>query len=133
MFANVKIFREKMGLPIGQSPKLLSAEETSYFARFIMEELSEYLKANEEGSIVDAADALADLVYVSLGCAHAMGLPFDEIFDAVHFSNMLKVPANPALRSMRGMAYDVVKPITWIAPEPKIKQLIVDKLNKDLR
>jgi len=124
MFKSVGIFREKMGLPIGTVPKLLSAEETSYFARFIMEELSEYLKANEEHDLIGAADAIADLVYVSLGCAHAMGLPFEEIFEAVHTANMQKEPAGPYTRSLRGSQYDVVKPSGWMPPEPAIQNAI---------
>lgn len=124
MFKAVKTFRSAMGLPIGRMPMLLTAEETSYFARFIMEELSEYLRANEEQNIVDAADALADLVYVTLGCAAAMGLPFDEIFDAVHFANMHKTPATSTHRSTRGNAYDVIKPDGWQPPEPLIQRII---------
>ena len=34
---------------------------------------------------------IADVVYVALGAAAAMGLPFDRIFDAVHAANMTKV------------------------------------------
>jgi predicted HAD superfamily Cof-like phosphohydrolase len=94
-FDKVGEFRRAMYLPIGASPCLLPASQTSYFARFILEELSEYMRAVEEGSLVDAADALVDLVYVTLGCAHAMGLPFDELLDVVHDANMQKsLPAS---------------------------------------
>ena len=126
MYDKVYQFRKRMGLPVADSPTLLKPEDASYFARFIMEELSEFLKANEEQSLIDTADALADLVYVTLGCAHAMGLPFKEIFDVVHDANMAKVPANEARRSARGKAYDVIKPDGWQPPEPRIQDLIID-------
>lgn len=109
-----------MQLPQGAEPGFLTPAETSYFARFIMEELSEYLRACEEGVLVDAADALVDLVYVTMGCARAMGLPFDELFDIVHKANMQKQPANDYIRSIRGNQYDVVKPIGWVPPEDEM-------------
>ena len=133
MFKAVKVFREKMGLPINDVPALLPSDQASYFARFIMEELSEYLRACEENSIVNAADALADLVYVTLGCAHAMGLPFDEIFAVVHRANMSKQPATDLARSTRGKQYDVIKPENWQPPEPFIRELIVLKAQHEYK
>lgn len=123
-FKQVGEFRHKMALPVGDTPQLLEANQRSYFARFILEELSEYLKACEEGTLVDAADALVDLVYVTLGCAHAMGLPFDQLFAVVHKANMQKVPANEYVRSLRGSQYDVVKPIDWVAPEAEMLNVL---------
>lgn len=124
IFKQVGDFRRKMALPMSDIPQLLPANERSYFARFILEELSEYLKACEEGTLVDAADALVDLVYVTLGCAHAMGLPFDQLFNAVHKANMQKVPANEYIRSLRGSQYDVVKPMDWTPPEPEMLNIL---------
>lgn len=126
-FEHVGEFRHKMGLPISVNPHLLPATETSYFARFIMEELSEYLRACEENSLVNAADAIVDLVYVALGCAHAMGIPFDDLFSIVHRANMAKEPANEYLRSMRGNQYDVIKPPGWVAPEDEMLSIIKKK------
>lgn len=123
-FEKVGEFRKAMSLPIGDKPRFLQPAETSYFARFILEELSEYLRAVEEGHLVDAADALVDLVYVAMGCAHAMGMPFDRMFDIVHKSNMQKQPANDYIRSLRGQQYDVVKPIGWVGPECEMQVLI---------
>ena len=126
IFEQVGEFRHKMQLPIGNTPQLLEANQRSYFARFIMEELSEYLKACEEGTLVDAADALVDLVYVTLGCAHAMGLPFDQLFQVVHKANMSKVPANEYIRSLRGSQYDVVKPMGWVPPEDELRVILLN-------
>ena len=126
IFEQVGEFRHKMQLPIGNTPQLLEANARSYFARFILEELSEYLKACEEGTLVDAADALVDLVYVTLGCAHAMGLPFDQLFQVVHKANMLKMPANEYIRSLRGSQYDVVKPMGWVPPEDELRVILLN-------
>jgi predicted HAD superfamily Cof-like phosphohydrolase len=127
MLNEVKLFRYKMGLPLGSKPHLLSSEHASYHARFILEELSEFLMANEEQNLVDAADALADLTYVVLGCALHMGLPFDEIFQAVHHSNMLKEIAPSDVRSKRGMHFNLTKPKDWLPPEVAIRKLIESK------
>jgi predicted HAD superfamily Cof-like phosphohydrolase len=123
-FEKVGEFRKKLKLPMSGVPTFLSPEETSYFARFILEELSEYMRACEEQDLTSAADGLADLMYVTLGCAHAMGLPFDEIFDVVHKCNMQKVPASDEWRSLRGKQYDVVKPPGFTGPEWEISILI---------
>ena len=95
-----------------------------------MEELSEYLRACEENSLVDAADALVDLCYVTMGCAHAMGLPFDQLFNVVHEANMNKEPANDYIRSVRGSQYDVVKPVGWQAPEAMMLAIIQTEQHK---
>ena len=120
----VRVFRKQMQLAVSDKPVLLSPEMVSYFSRFILEELSEFMMANECENIVDAADALADLVYVVLGCAHAMGLPFDQIFKAVHEANMRKVIAPPDKRSAFGSQHDCVKPSNWKPPEPLIHAII---------
>lgn len=132
MFKSVGVFRDKMKLPMSNNPHLLTPEETSYFARFIMEELSEYLRANEEQNLVGAADAIVDLVYVALGAAHAMGLPFEELFDVVHKANLKKEPANEFCRSIRGNQYDVIKPVGWEAPEPEMEK-IINKAIKEVK
>jgi predicted HAD superfamily Cof-like phosphohydrolase len=95
-----------------------------------MEELSEYLRACEENSLVDAADALVDLVYVTMGCSHAMGLPFDQLFNVVHEANMNKEPANDYIRSLRGSQYDVIKPMGWQAPEAMMLAIIQTEQQK---
>jgi predicted HAD superfamily Cof-like phosphohydrolase len=124
MFDDVHVFRKTMQLPIGDAPHLLRATEVSYFARFIMEELSEFLRANEEGNLVKAADALVDLTYVAMGGAHAMGLPFNDLWKVVHAANMRKQPATALYRSVRGNQYDVVKPAGWVAPEATMQTII---------
>jgi hypothetical protein len=63
-------------------------------------------------------------VYVTLGCAHAKGLPFEDLFNVVHKANMQKEPANEFCRSIRGNQYDVIKPVGWVAPEEELQMLI---------
>ena len=119
-------FRKKLNLPVANRPNLLDSSDISFYARFIMEELSELLKAHEQGDLVAAADAIADLSYVTMGCAHHMGLPLPRILDIVHSANMEKVPGTTA----RGIKQDAQKPEGWTGPEPLISLLLMEKCER---
>lgn len=126
MYSKVLQFRNKLNLPVSYKPQLLEPVHISFYARFLMEELSELLKAHEKGSLVDAADAIADLAYVTMGCAHHMGLPLPEILDIVHDCNMKKVPG----ATSRGTQQDATKPAGWTGPEETIALLLFEKSRK---
>jgi len=115
----VREFRYKMGLKVSLQPRLLTWEEVSFYARFINEESSEFMKAHEDGDLVGAADALGDLVYLLVGAAQMMGLPFDKVLSAVHESNMGKVPG-----ASKRHKEDVAKPEDWVGPENRIRELL---------
>ena len=59
----------------------------------IEEEYNELKQAvySYDGSMVDVADALCDILYVTYGMAHACGIDIDECFREVHRSNMSKL------------------------------------------
>lgn len=126
IFSDVLKFRTKLGLPVSQKPTLLEPAHISFYARFLMEELSELLKAHEKGDLVDAADAIADLAYVTMGCAHHMGLPLPEILNAVHAANMQKEPGS----TRRGVSQDATKPADWVGPEETIALILFEKARK---
>jgi len=56
----------------------------------ILEELEEYLNAEDDNDIVGIADGLADMIYVIIGCSLEYGIPLDEIFNEIHKNNMTK-------------------------------------------
>lgn len=58
--------------------------------RLMMEELGELAEAIHTGDLVQIADGLADLEYVTVGTAIAFGIPHEEVFREVHRSNMTK-------------------------------------------
>jgi predicted HAD superfamily Cof-like phosphohydrolase len=126
IFLKVKKFRQKLGLPISETPQLLEPQHLSFYARFLMEELSELLKAHEKQDLVDAADAIADLAYVTMGCAHHMGIPLPRILDIVHDCNMDKVPGTTS----RGTQQDAMKPAGWVGPEEHIALILFEKNRK---
>ena len=54
-------------------------------------EVQELREAVAAGDLVKTLDALADIVYVTVGTAVTMGLPFDAALREVHRSNMTKL------------------------------------------
>jgi predicted HAD superfamily Cof-like phosphohydrolase len=126
-FNDVGEFHSKFGLrrvlevfPPG--PPQLSEEELEQlldFRRiFLEEELAEFTTAMSGMDFVEMADALVDLVYVAMGTAHLLGLPWHELWDEVQATNMAKkrAAANGA-DSKRGSSWDVVKPEGWQPPD----------------
>jgi len=116
IFGKVREFRIKLKLPVSNKAQLLEPVDISFYARFLMEELSELMKAHEKNNLVDAADAIADLAYVTMGCAHHMGINLPKILNIVHEANMKKEPGTTS----RGYVQDAVKPEGWIGPEDLI-------------
>lgn len=54
-------------------------------------EVQELRDALAAGDRIKVADALADIVYVAVGTAIVMGIPFDAVLAEVHRSNMTKL------------------------------------------
>lgn len=119
-FTDVGEFHEKFDLPVAGKtmPALLAYDIFMFRLKFLQEELNEFLLAHLENDLEKCGDALADLVYVALGTAHMMGLPFEEIWNEVQRANMLKERAKGANdnRSKRSHQLDVVKPEGWTPP-----------------
>jgi predicted HAD superfamily Cof-like phosphohydrolase len=73
-------------------------------------EVSELRDAVARGDLVAVADALADIVYVAVGTAVVMHLPFDEVLAEVHRSNMTKLIPPVEVRAdgkiMKGPHYE---------------------------
>ena len=57
----------------------------------ISEELDELKKAISDNNIVEIADALTDILYVTYGAGHAFGINLDKCFNEVQESNMSKL------------------------------------------
>ena len=57
----------------------------------IKEELLELENAIKENNLVETADALTDILYVTYGAGHAFGIDLDKCFEEVQKSNMSKL------------------------------------------
>lgn len=116
-YVDVVHFNVRFGLPAPTTPQLLDETTQLYRENFLLEELDEFAEAYRAGNLTDAADALVDLVYVALGTAVMMGLPWQQLWDEVQRANMSKVRATSVDESKRGSTLDVVKPPGWVAPD----------------
>tara|TARA_B100000700_G_scaffold310970_1_gene392179 strand:- start:285 stop:626 length:342 start_codon:yes stop_codon:yes gene_type:complete len=60
----------------------------------IEEELKELTEAMKNKDLLEVADALTDILYVTYGAGHAFGIDLDKCFDEVQNSNMSKLDEN---------------------------------------
>ncbi|AFS46982.1 phosphoribosyl-ATP diphosphatase [alpha proteobacterium HIMB5] len=90
-FEKVKIFMETFGQEVKSKPSLSSEKINSLRLSLIHEELDELNKAIQDKDIVEVADALTDILYVTYGAGHAFGINLDQCFNEVQNSNMSKL------------------------------------------
>ena len=60
----------------------------------INEELEELQDAIKDRNMLEIADALTDILYVTYGAGHAFGIDLDKCFNEVQESNMSKLGEN---------------------------------------
>ncbi len=104
--------REVRGVNIPVMPVRLTEARKQCAIDHLYEEFEEYREAD---TLVTEADALVDLVYVALGRLVEMGIAPGPVFDAVHETNMRKVPGHNEKRP--NDEHDAVKPDGWTPPD----------------
>ena len=102
-FDRVREFMEVFGQEVKIKPDWPKEEVCDLRVDLISEEFDELREAiyTKEGTLVDVADALTDLLVVIYGAGHAFGIDLDECFKEVHRSNMSKLgtDAKPIYRN----------------------------------
>jgi len=80
---------------IGNADQMTLVDEANYTLRYnlLKEENEEYLEACKKGDMVEIADALGDLLYITYGTIlkHGLQHKIEEVFDEIHRSNMSKL------------------------------------------
>jgi predicted HAD superfamily Cof-like phosphohydrolase len=115
---DVLAFHNKFCVPMATEPSLLDWEAYKFRRNFLHEELSEFEDSAARDDLEGMADALIDLVYIAMGTAHMMGLPWQPLWNRVQEANMTKRLAKPdGSDSKRGSPLDVVKPPGWVGPD----------------
>jgi len=77
----------------------------------VREELDEFKEALKNKDILEVADALTDILYVTYGAGHAFGIDLDKCFEEVQKSNMSKLDEkgkpiyNGSGKVMKGSSY----------------------------
>ena len=124
-FERVQEFMEVFGQEVKNNPEWPDGETMELRIDLIEEELGEFKDAilSADGTLVDIADALSDLLYVVYGAGHSFGLDLDACFKEVHRSNMSKLDerGNPIYREdgkvLKGPDFT----------EPDLESMIYDK------
>ena len=79
------------GQEVKKKSELSNDNINSLRLSLIQEELDELTKAINENDVLEVADALTDILYVTYGAGHAFGINLDKCFDEVQKSNMSKL------------------------------------------
>ena len=90
-FNKVKIFMETYGQEVKTKPSFSTDKINSLRYDLIKEELEELKEAMENKDLLEVADALTDILYVTYGAGHAFGIDLDKCFEEVQSSNMSKL------------------------------------------
>ena len=93
-FNKVKTFMETFGQEVKNKPSFSSDKINNLRYDLIKEELEELKKAMENKDLLEVADALTDILYVTYGAGHAFGIDLDKCFEEVQNSNMSKLGEN---------------------------------------
>ena len=110
-FQKVKTFMQTFGQDVKSSPAFSTDKINNLRYNLIKEELAELKQALDNKDLLEVADALTDILYVTYGAGHAFGIDLDKCFDEVQNSNMSKLGSdgkpiyNDAGKVMKGPDY----------------------------
>ena len=93
-FEKVKNFMETFGQDVKNKPSFSTDKINKLRYDLIKEELDEFKVALDSKDILEVADALTDILYVTYGAGHAFGIDLDKCFQEVQNSNMSKLNEN---------------------------------------
>ena len=93
-YEKVGIFMKTFGQEIKLDPSFSTDKINKLRLSLIREELEELSDAMNKKNLLEVADALTDILYVTYGAGHAFGINLDKCFDEVQNSNMSKLDIN---------------------------------------
>ena len=93
-FNKVGTFMKTFGQEVKTKPSFSGDKINKLRIDLIKEELEELQEAMKNNDLLEVADALTDILYVTYGAGHAFGIDLDKCFDEVQNSNMSKLDEN---------------------------------------
>ena len=93
-FNKVGTFMKTFGQEVKTKPSFSSDKINKLRIDLIKEELDELQEAMKNNDLLEVADALTDILYVTYGAGHAFGIDLDKCFSEVQNSNMSKLGKN---------------------------------------
>ena len=110
-FQKVKTFMQTFGQEVKSKPSFSSEKINDLRYNLIKVELDELKQARDDLGLLEVADALTDILYVTYGAGIAFGIDLDKCFEEVQNSNMSKLGEdgkpiyNEAGKVMKGPNY----------------------------
>ena len=110
-FSKVGTFMKTFGQEVKTEPSFSSDKINKLRIDLIKEELDELTDSINKKDLLEVADALTDILYVTYGAGHAFGIDLDKCFEEVQNSNMSKLDKdgkpiyNNAGKVMKGPNY----------------------------
>lgn len=92
--SQVRQFNETYGKQMSSKPRLPTETEATLMNNLIHEELMELNEAMDKGDLVEIADAIGDILYVTAQQATILGLPVDALLQEIQRSNLSKLGAD---------------------------------------
>ena len=93
-FDKVGTFMKTFGQEVKTKPSFSTDKINKLRLDLIKEELNELTEAMNNKDLLEVADALTDILYVTYGAGHAFGINLDKCFEEVQNSNMSKLDEN---------------------------------------
>ena len=93
-FSKVGVFMKTFGQEVKDKPSFSTDKINKLRLDLIKEELNELTEAMNNKDLLEVADALTDILYVTYGAGHAFGINLDKCFEEVQNSNMSKLDDN---------------------------------------
>ena len=125
-FEKVKTFMETFGQEVKSKPSFSSEKINDLRYNLIKEELDELKQAIDGKDLLEVADALTDILYVTYGAGYAYGINLDKCFKEVQRANMSKLGKDgKPIYNEKGK---VMKGPNYL--EPNLKQFIEWKKEK---
>ena len=92
----------------------MTSKQAKLYMDLITEEYNETWRAfNVDKDIVEVADGLADMVWVIMGMASTLDIPFDKVWNEVKASNMSKFVNGKVVKNSDGK---IMKPEGYFRP-----------------
>ena len=119
-FNKVGTFMKTFGQEVKTKPSFSSDKINKLRIDLIKEELDELQEAMKSNDLLEVADALTDILYVTYGAGYAYGINLDKCFKEVQRANMSKLGKdgkpifNEKGKVMKGPNYS----------EPNLKQFV---------
>ncbi len=120
-FNKVKTFMNTYGQEVKDKATFPENKIVQLRIDLIEEELNELKEAVKNNDIVEVADALTDILYVTYGAGHSFGVDLDKCFDEVQRSNMSKLGVDG--KPIYNDSGKVMKGPDYFAPD--LKKIII--------